>query len=679
MKKLFPLFLLLLSLNSFAQSPDTWEDKADRVAAWAERLAERAENRAERLAENWEYRAERSAENWEHWADDFAHDMERTFGRGWQVSVNGERLYGSDICQAFLGIYSDEISKDKAHKLGFDNPYGSYLTRVIEGSAADHAGLQVFDYIYGIDEQRTSNNQGLSDIIADYNPGDEVTLYFIRNGQKKTARATFGEYNDCSSAREEEAFLGIRPHDDERSRDYDGVKVEIVSNSTAEEMGMEDGDVILALNNYPVLDWSDVTTAINSFRPGEDVEVEFLRDGKKMELTAPIKGHETTSYGISNSNWDWDFDSDMQDDWDDDGAFLGIYAAKISEKKARKLGYDNPFGTLVTGVIKGTGADKAGLKPFDYIFGIDEYRVGEHQSLGGILRKFEPGDEALIHYFRKSEKQKTRLTFGSHADVEKEEKDKCQDSFFGIIQIHKESSADGVAIRTVSNSTARNMGLKEDDIITEINGYPMFDWTDISTAINMISPGETIQVTYLRDGKEYTGSDKIMSYSEAKDCDDCDCGNENFNFNFDFDWDDDVFRNRNEHRQFGHDRGSEPRVSLDDVDVKMEDINSSDADEMRGKGVDMPIHNSLTVNRLKLSPNPNIGLFELEFDLPSEGQTLVRVFNPAGRVIYEYDLGRFSGDFADNVDISQNGEGVYFLHISQDGKAFTRKIVLAKN
>ena len=72
-------------------------------------------------------------------------------------------------------------------------------------------------------------------------------------------------------------------------------------------------------------------------------------------------------------------------------------------------------------------------------------------------------------------------------------------------------------------------------------------------------------------------------------------------------------------------------------------------------------------------------MFELEFDLETEGQTMVNVYNPTGRAIYEYDLGRFSGDFSDNIDISQNGAGTYFLQIAQDGKSFVRKVVLTKN
>ena len=39
--------------------------------------------------------------------------------------------------RAFLGVHSEEISKTKAQLLNFDNPYGAYITLVIQNTAAE--------------------------------------------------------------------------------------------------------------------------------------------------------------------------------------------------------------------------------------------------------------------------------------------------------------------------------------------------------------------------------------------------------------------------------------------------------------------------------------------------------------------------------------------------------------
>lgn len=680
MKNIISLLVAIVffSTATFAQNEDVWEERGERIAKKAERLADRAE----RLATRVERQAERTATNWEIRAERIAEDFERTFDREWNVRVNGdgpEEIFVGDLGQAYLGIHSDDISKEKARKLGFRNIYGSYVTRVVAGSGAAEAGLQPFDYIYGVEDQRTSNNQDLTDILADYEPGDEVTLHFVRNGDEMTAQAILGEHNDFEWRSEsgEHPFLGISPHEDEDDDDLDGVTVEVISNTTASGMGLQDGDVITQVNGRPILDWDDVGTAIDNMEPGAVIQVVYERDGNEMSAEAPIKSksYENESVVISENGWDWNWgwDGDDEDEiWDENGAFLGIYSEKISEKKARKLGFDNPYGSYVTGILKNTAAEKAGLQPFDYIFGIDEYRVGRNQSLGGILRKYEPGDEVTVHIYRKGAKQNVNLTLGSHGDAEKVKRNRCEDPFFGIIQVHKDSDVDGVKIKPVSNSTAKSIGLEANDIITFINGYPMLDWTDITTGIEMLSPGESIKVEYLRDGSKMTASGKITSYAEAKNCEDCDCDEyEKIVIDIDPDFD---FSFGGDEEEVNLNRRS--RLNFDDLNLNLGDLSASEASDMQRRGIDMSVENSLQVNNLDISPNSDIGMFELEFDLPSEGETIVKVYNSNGRTIYEYDLGRFSGDFSDNIDISQNGPGTYFLHITQGEKAFSRKIEL---
>jgi hypothetical protein len=73
------------------------------------------------------------------------------------------------------------------------------------------------------------------------------------------------------------------------------------------------------------------------------------------------------------------------------------------------------------------------------------------------------------------------------------------------------------------------------------------------------------------------------------------------------------------------------------------------------------------------------GLFQLQFELPSSGATAIQFYNSMGRVIYDYDLGQFSGEFEDHIDLAQNGTGDYFLFITQGSKSITRKIELTKD
>lgn len=684
MKRLFISFciFLLATITLIAQS-DKWEHFAERIAEQAEQLADKIERQAAKI----ERHVEANAPRWEAKAERIGQEFEDQWNRDWNIRAE-ESPDG-----VFLGIESNTVSRDKAKALGFKNSYGSYVSRIINHSAAAAAGLMPFDYIYGIDDQRTSDNQDLVDILEDYEPGDEVTLHFIRKGENKTLKVILGSSEnydwEAQAGEEDRGFLGVRPGSDEDDDDLNGVTIEVVEKSSAEEMGLKEGDVIIGINGYPVLDWDDVETAISNTKPGESVEIIYKRDSREMSAKGIVKSYEDIvpdeEEGDININLDMDElgeinidlpeDINISGDWDqEDRAFLGIYTDMIPEEKARKLGFDNPYGSYVTGVLKNTGAEKAGIEPFDYIYGIDEYRVGEEQSLGGILKKFKVGDKANVHFIRKGKKSSVSLTFGRQSDAKKVSRNSCEDPFLGINEVSEDEAQGGVVIDPVKGTTAEDMGLREGDIIVAINGYKMLDWQDITTAIEMLKPGENITVEFERGGKMMKASKPIRSYAETKKCKDCDCGDKD-GIVISIDKPDvNIFWNDKK-----KEKPSAPRIDVGSAKVTVENMTDEESGSLRNKGVDIPQANSLAIENLRLAPNPSTGMFTLEFKLPSSGNTLVRVYNTSGRVIYEYELGNFSGDFNDAVDISQNGPGDYYLQVTQNGKVFTKKIILTKS
>ncbi|MDH6251989.1 serine protease Do [Chryseobacterium sp. H1D6B] len=63
----------------------------------------------------------------------------------------------------------------------------------------------------------------------------------------------------------------------------------------------------------------------------------------------------------------------------------------------------------------------------------------------------------------------------------------------------------GIYVTNVAdNSGAENAGLKAADIITKIDGTSITDFADLSMAVGSKRPGDKVQVTYSRNGKEST-------------------------------------------------------------------------------------------------------------------------------------------------------------------------------
>lgn len=83
---------------------------------------------------------------------------------------------------------------------------GALIAEVIAGTPAEEAGLRVGDVVTAVDRTPVDRNHELSDILAEYEPGDRVTLTFWRAGQSQTVRLILGEHPDIAGA----PYLGIR-------------------------------------------------------------------------------------------------------------------------------------------------------------------------------------------------------------------------------------------------------------------------------------------------------------------------------------------------------------------------------------------------------------------------------------------------------------------------------------
>ena len=567
--------------------------------------------------------------------------------------------------RAFLGVTTEQISGRKATLLGFENKYGAYIKSIVPGSAAARANLQPLDYIVGIDEEEMGWAKDLTDLLGQYNSGDQVTLHFFRKGKKQMKTLRLGSRSDRQArtlTANEDPYLGItlnRAHSD-----YDpGVRVDVIRNTTADEIGLKDGDVIMSINGYTMIDWVDITGALNMLQAGDEITIGWERVGESYTETGTLKSeaNRRRPYAVTGSR---SFSGN-------DYAFLGITSTEISRDKAEKLGFDNPYGSYVTNTLGNSAAEAAGLQPFDYVYGIDEYRTGRDQNLTDILKKYDIGETATLHYIRQGELRKQEITFTDRSLAERSGRPQCANPFLGVQQSHQSRPDEGVQVNVINGSTAEELGLQDGDVIIRINGHPILDWDDLGTAVDAMSVSQPITVEYERDGRFNKGSAPIQS--------ECDRqggygirsapeirirGNGAVI---------DLFGEREESVE------EETVLDLKNMDATLSDMPREDRDDMQERfNLDMPEKNDLDVNDLRLFPNPSMGMFRLEFSLSQKGDTDILIYNASGRQIYQYSLGDFEGSFSDDVDIAQNGPGAYFLVIRQNERATAQKIILTK-
>jgi serine protease Do len=147
------------------------------------------------------------------------------------------------------------------------------------------------------------------------------------------------------------AYLGIRPAangddgTDSQIIEGDGVEIgEILPKSAAEEGGLKKGDKIIKLENKPVSTWTELTGTVASYRPGQKINVTYIRGGKEITSTITLKNSAGNTEIVKTSALDK----------------LGAEFETLDLKKAREYGIEG--GVVVKSLSDGLIADQSPMK-----------------------------------------------------------------------------------------------------------------------------------------------------------------------------------------------------------------------------------------------------------------------------------------------------------------------------
>ncbi|MBK8192296.1 MAG: PDZ domain-containing protein [Lewinellaceae bacterium] len=183
--------------------------------------------------------------------------------------------------RAFLGVEEDSDE---------DSDAPGIVVQIVRGAAAEKAGLRTNDLIQKLNGTDVNQWSDLTAVLKEAKPGDQMTIVYSRNGKTNTTNAQLTKRSEVKCDPEDcvRGFLGISPGDDDDDDDTPGVKVDVVDGSSAEKAGLQDDDVLLALNDVKISDWEDITDFMNDTKPGETVQLSFERNGQNQTATATL-------------------------------------------------------------------------------------------------------------------------------------------------------------------------------------------------------------------------------------------------------------------------------------------------------------------------------------------------------------------------------------------------------
>jgi len=193
-----------------------------------------------------------------------------------------------EVRRAHLGVQMQDITPELANAFDIEPGLGAVVTRVMQGSAADEAGLQVGDVITAVDGNKLRNADSLRNTIGLLLVGKTITLDILRAGQAKTLEATVTETQKqvAQQGPVHPKLSGATFGDLEQSSPYygklDGVVVYSVKRgSPAWNAGLRSNDIITSANRLPI-------KTLDDFKPlahnGKPLLLNLTRNGQAMFL-----------------------------------------------------------------------------------------------------------------------------------------------------------------------------------------------------------------------------------------------------------------------------------------------------------------------------------------------------------------------------------------------------------
>jgi len=126
-------------------------------------------------------------------------------GIGFAIPINSTKgvlagvLENGKVSRSFMGVSYVNITAAIAKEYKLTVKEGAYVFKtdgsaISVGSPAEKAGLKNGDVITKINNDTIGAQGGLSSVIGQYKPGDEVTVTFIRDNKEQTIELTFSAY-----------------------------------------------------------------------------------------------------------------------------------------------------------------------------------------------------------------------------------------------------------------------------------------------------------------------------------------------------------------------------------------------------------------------------------------------------------------------------------------------------
>jgi S1-C subfamily serine protease len=197
-------------------------------------------------------------------------------------------------------------------------------------------------------------------------------------------------------------------------------------------------------------------------------------------------------------------------------AYLGVHLSNIATKSYEEFGLEKNYGILVSDVVEDGPSAKAGMKAKDIILEFDGNKIYTYDQLVKMLELYEPEKSVKVKVFRDGKEKKLTVTLG-------EKKSLFSRPCLGVLLeglTEKDFEKMGLKERygvliddTVDDGPAEKAGIREDDVLLEIEDEKIYSTDQIIKMLKNYKIGQTVKVKVAREG-DYRTFDVVLEERE---------------------------------------------------------------------------------------------------------------------------------------------------------------------
>ncbi|HEY6099797.1 MAG TPA: PDZ domain-containing protein, partial [Anaeromyxobacter sp.] len=172
----------------------------------------------------------------------------------------------------------------------------------------------------------------------------------------------------------------------------------VVPRGPAAKAGVLAGDIVVALNGKSVESAGQLTREVALVPPGEQVKLEVLRKGNEKKQLAFKVAQRPEDEAQAKAGGD---EEEGGGEKGNKSPKLGVSLAPLTQALARELGVSTgEEGVVVTDVVDGGPAQRAGLRRGDILMEVNRQPVKKPEDVAAAIGKMKEGQMALLRIRR---------------------------------------------------------------------------------------------------------------------------------------------------------------------------------------------------------------------------------------------------------------------------------------